>query len=120
MTPDEKKEEKEKEKIEVSEEKAVKHAEAAESWFADFFSFKMFITRPFIKIIYVIGAVLLTIGSIASMILGVSTYGGGMAIIYSLLMLILGNIGWRITCEVWIVFFRMHDILKSIDDSLKE
>jgi len=104
---------------EKSEAKMEAQAEAAENWLADFFMFKMFITRPFIKIIYVLGALAITLMALATMfgITGVfSTY----ALITGIVTLILGNIGWRITCEIWIIFFRLHDIAKSIDKSLKD
>ncbi len=120
MAEEEKKEEaKQEEEKTTSEAKAQVHAEAAENWLAEFFLFKMFITRPFIKIIYVIGAAAITLlglGSIFGLIMDFSSY----SVIMGLVTLTLGNIAWRITCEIWIVFFRMHDIVKSIDNSLKE
>ena len=118
MAEEEKKEEK-KEELGSTEDKAQVHAEAAENWLADFFLFKMFITRPFIKIIYVIGAAAITLLALASIfgqIIPFSSY----AVIMGLLQLTLGNLTWRIMCEIWIVFFQMHDVVKSIDSSLKE
>ena len=119
MAEEEKKESKKDEEMGSSEEKAQVHAEAAENWLAEFFLFKLFITRPFIKIIYVIGAAaitLLALASIFGLIMGFTSY----AVIMGLLQLTLGNLTWRIMCEIWIVFFQMHDVIKSIDSSLKE
>ena len=116
---DEEKNEDKKDEMGSSEDKAQVHAEKAENWLAEFFLFKMFITRPFIKIIYVIGAAaitLLALGSIFGLVMPFSSY----AVIIGLLQLTLGNLSWRIMCEIWIVFFQMHDVVKSIDKSLKE
>jgi hypothetical protein len=33
-------------------------------------------------------------------------------------ILTLGNLVWRLECEGTIVFFRIHDFLASIDDSI--
>ena len=120
MAKEEKKEEaKREEKAATTEAKAQVHAEAAENWLAEFFLFKMFITRPFIKIIYVIGAAAITLLGLGS-IFGLTMPFGSYAVIMGLVTLVLGNIAWRITCEIWIIFFRMHDVLQSIDTSLKE
>jgi uncharacterized protein DUF4282 len=60
--------------------------------------------------VYVIGAVLITIAALAAM----ASSGGGGAIT-GVLILIFGNIYWRVILEFVIVLFRMNDSLRSID-----
>ena len=90
--------------------------------FDDFLNFKMFITTTFMKIIYIIGAILITLGSFVLMVgfsmpslyYGLSLGSGG--ILAGLAMLIFGNLGWRLLCEAIIVIFSIHDKLVSIDN----
>ena len=117
MAEEEKKEEAQKEEKAGAEKSVEQQAAAAESWLADFFAFRTLITRPFIKIIYVIGALFVTIGSLVMMLAG--PVGGGANAALGLIYLVLGNIAWRVMCEVWIVFFKMYDVLKSIADKTK-
>ena len=112
--------EEKKDEIQKANEKMEAHAAAADNIVADFFTFRMFITRPFIKVIYVLGALAITIVSILMMFSKASTYSGGSPVVTGLLMLVLGNLMWRIWCEAAIIFFSMYDVLKSVDDSLKE
>ena len=88
--------------------------------FDDFINFKMFITTTFMKIIYIIGAILITLGSFVLMVgfsmpfyYGFSAGAGG--VLAGLAVLIFGNIGWRLICEAIIVVFSIHDRLVSID-----
>jgi hypothetical protein len=92
--------------------------------FDDFINFKMFITTTFMKIIYVIGAIIITLGSLVLMVgfsvpslyYGLSLGSGG--ILVGLVVLIFGNLGWRLLCEAIIVVFTIHERLVSIDSKL--
>ena len=88
----------------------------------DFFNFKTMISPTLIKIIYVIGAVGILFGSFAAAD-GISGFtGGGSAggAFTALLLLILGELFWRIACENMILFFSMHDILSGSPDILSK
>jgi hypothetical protein len=86
-----------------------------DKWFGDFLSFKVMITPFYIKTIYLIGAVILILIGIG-LIIG----GEGTAVrVGGLLILTIGNLCWRIWCEWAIVFFRMLDLLRSIDSNTK-
>jgi hypothetical protein len=117
MTEEEKKDD--VNEVSASEKKAQEQAHIAESWLADYFTFRMFITGPFIKVIYVLGALGLTAYGLSIMFGKTTVYGGG-SVVNGLLYLTLGNLIWRMFCEAMIVFFRMHDVLKSVDSSLSE
>ena len=114
MTEEEKKkDEKQKEDTEKDEKTIEEHAEAAENWISDFFSFKMFITRPFIRIIYVLGVLALLAAGFYMMVKNGQWLMG-------IVTLTLGNIMWRIICEVEMVVFHMNDILEDMQKELKE
>ena len=74
---------------------------------SDFLAFRYLVTPAFMTVIYVIGAAGITLGAIVSMISG--QFIGG------LLLLIFGNLYWRILLEFVMVLFRMNDSLQSID-----
>ena len=78
--------------------------------FSDFINFRYLITPGFITVIYVIGAIFITIGALASA--GSSGSGGVLA---GLIVLIFGNLWWRIILEFVMVLFRINDSLVSID-----
>lgn len=95
---------------------------------SDFLSFKTMITLKVIQIMYVIIAALITIGGLVTMFSGGSSrgYGGYGSSSFmpggfmgGLLIIIFGNILWRIWCELIIVFFRINKSLSNIDDKTK-
>jgi len=86
-----------------------------------YISFKRFITPTFIMIIYILGALVITIGSFIIMFVdfnvagqGVSL-GGGVGIIIGIVMLIFGNLAWRILCEYWVVQFRIYEEIAALN-----
>jgi hypothetical protein len=91
--------------------------------FDDFLNFRMYITKTFMKIIYIIGAILITLGSFALMIGGALPYNyyysiGSGGILGGLALLTLGNLGWRLICEAIIIIFSIHEKLVSIDNKI--
>ena len=90
---------------------------------SDYFSFQKCITSPFVKAIYFLGFLALTAGGIglagwaamrlyeASIPRGLGWYyvAGGIGI------LLVGNLVWRVFCEIWIVLFNIHERLVSLD-----
>jgi len=94
------------EELEVKEDSIEAHAAAAENWLVDFFAFKLFITKPFIRIIYVVGV----LGLIFSSFYAMFSIG---QVLWGIMLLVLGNILWRIICEVEMVVFHIHDLVKA-------
>jgi len=78
--------------------------------FNDFLSFRYLITPALVTIIYVIGLIVISIAAIVTM---TSRSGGGP--VGGLLLLIFGNLYWRMILEFLMVLFRMNDALQSID-----
>lgn len=86
----------------------------------DFFSFKTLITLKFIQIIYIIVAIFITLTSLVMMFgSSLMPFGGGFmagGVLMGLLYLIVGNLLWRIWCEIIIIFFRMNKTLGEINE----
>jgi len=85
-----------------------------------YLAFKRFITPTFIMIIYILGALAVTILSFLIMLGGTFavqgfSMGGGIAILLGVLMLIFGNLAWRILCEYWVVQFRIYEEIASLN-----
>ena len=90
---------------------------------SEYFSFQKCITSPFVKTVYFLGFLALTAGGIgltgwAAMRLfeaniprelGWYYVAGGVGI------LLVGNLVWRVFCEIWIVLFNIHARLVSLD-----
>jgi hypothetical protein len=90
---------------------------------SEYFSFQKSITSSFVKAIYFLGFLALTAGGIglagwaamrlyeASIARELGWYyvagGAGIALI--------GNLVWRVFCEIWIVLFNIHARLVSLD-----
>lgn len=77
-----------------------------------FFSFRTMISTSLIKIIYVLGMTGFTIGGILKIIQGKDIFLG-------LCIVVLGNLVWRIVCELWILLFSIHNILGSIERKME-
>jgi hypothetical protein len=91
----------------------------------NYFSFERFITKNFVRALYFLGFVVLTIGGIALAIwaglrlndASIDRELGWRYVALGVAAVTLGNLGWRIFCELWIVLFNMNARLASIDRS---
>jgi len=66
-------------------------------------------------VIYILGALVVTIGSIVLMAFGAGYGGAAVGIILGIVMLIFGNLAWRILCEYWIVQFRIYEEIAALN-----
>jgi hypothetical protein len=82
---------------------------------SEYITFKKFITPTFIMVIYILGALVVTIGSIVLMAFGAGYGGAAVGIILGIIMLIFGNLAWRILCEYWIVQFRIYEEIAALN-----
>lgn len=92
--------------------------------FKDFINFDYFITKDVITVIYILGAILITLIGIIILIWGRVLSGeiykdASSAIFSGILIISFGNFFWRILCEFIAVFFKINDSLISIDTTLK-
>jgi hypothetical protein len=99
-----------------------------------FFDFRSLVSTSIIKVLYLMGAIILTLLSIVQIVVSLIILNGhtvidlfqpfaagdqGLRIFISILVLTLGNLFWRLLCEGWILLFSMHEILSSIERELK-
>ena len=75
-----------------------------------YLQFSTMISASIIRYIYTFGALAITIGSIIWII-----DEGPSEFIVFVLIIIFGNLAWRLICEAWILFFRIHEALVSIE-----
>lgn len=80
---------------------------------ADYFSFKAMISLGIIQVIYIIGAIFMTIAGLVWLFTGLGL--GITGHFLGLLLLTVGNIIWRVWCELLIIFFRINQTLNNIE-----
>lgn len=89
----------------------------------DFINFRIMITPVFIKIIFILGLIALSILSFLFVIFYIFE-GNPKAdemlgvILLSLILIIFLGAYWRVICELFILFFSMHEVLVSMEKSL--
>ena len=87
-----------------------------------YFSFQKLITPRFVKFIYVVGLMALTAGGIGLAVaagwgLRSATLPTRLGLYYIAIgagVVIVGNLVWRVLCEIWIVLFNIHNLLGVI------
>lgn len=84
----------------------------------DFLAFRTMITPVIIQIIFWIGVAFCIIFGIGAIFVG-SRYETGSAF-YGILILLFGPVAVRIYCEILIIFFRIHETLTEIKQTLEE
>jgi hypothetical protein len=93
------------------------------SSFKDFLEFKIMLTYSLIKVLYVFGAIWITGVSVLDQgrIIGRhSELSSGFELNIFLLILIGGNIAWRVLCEMLIIGFRISQSLSNIENSVQQ
>ena len=85
-----------------------------------YFGFRKLITPALIKLSYLLGALAITFFSgIAIMFPDTfATYGRDSTVVVfiGIVVLVLGNLAWRMLCEGAILIFSLHEILVSLED----
>ena len=90
----------------------------------DFISFRTMITLKIIQIVYIVGAVIVTLGGLSMLFSGNNNGYGSISVMPSgpfagLLTIIVGNVFWRMWCELVIVLFRINKTLGNIDENTR-
>lgn len=99
-----------------------------------FFSFHRMVSTSIIKAAYVIGLMLISIVGLAGIGLGtfalIEQLRGEavpnlaiigqpiVAAVAGAVLLVMGNLLWRLLCEGWILLFSMHELLATIAERL--
>ena len=87
-----------------------------------YFSFERMITTTFVKVLYFAGFIAITASGVAlalwaGMKLNDATIArdpGWRYVAAGVALVILGNVVWRVFCELWVVLFGIHSELVSI------
>jgi len=89
----------------------------------EFFSFRKMISTEVIKDTYIVGMVILILGGIIIMFNppGSNEVIGNINPIWAgIVVIVAGNVLWRVLCECLILFFSIHEVLISIERELKD
>ncbi len=92
----------------------------------EFFVFRRMLGTSFIRLLWVIGAIWLTVGAVPLVLRSLDTHNQWRiwGVVLSIFLVIFGNMVWRIVCEIvmafFTMFFTMQESLMSIDKSLKQ
>jgi hypothetical protein len=83
-----------------------------ESSLESFLSFRTLITPTMVKVLYVAGVLFVTLAGMFSIFTRESTPQSQLV---GIIIIVLGNILWRVICEGMILFYSIHDILASME-----
>ncbi|HJS23947.1 MAG TPA: DUF4282 domain-containing protein [Pyrinomonadaceae bacterium] len=91
-----------------------------------YFSFERMITPGFVKVVYFLGFIALTAAGVAlavwaGMQLNDATIDrmlGWRYVAVGIALVVIGNIVWRVFCELWVVLFGIYDELVSVRHGL--
>ena len=76
---------------------------------SEYMHFETMISTPIIRWIHLLGEMAISIGSIGWWFIDSDK------MIPAFLILVFGNLVWRLICEAWILFFRIHETLVAIE-----
>ncbi len=75
--------------------------------FAEFFTFRKMVSFSLIKGLYILGIITI-------IIVGLGLQQFGMNLFVSLIVIVAGNLFWRVSCELLILLFSIHQELMKI------
>jgi len=91
-----------------------------------YFSFERMITTTFVKVLYFLGFIALTAAGVALAVWAgmqlndatISRALGWRYVAFGVTLVLVGNIVWRVFCELWVVLFGIHSELVSVRHGL--
>lgn len=91
-----------------------------------YFSFEKMITTTFVKAVYFLGFIALTAAGVALAVWAgmqlndatISRTLGWRYVALGVALVVVGNIVWRVFCELWVVLFGIHAELVSVRHAL--
>jgi hypothetical protein len=99
------------------------HPGTEAGYFGQYFGFRKLITPTLIVASYVFGAFAITLLSVVAMIFPefFTRYGddSSRVVFGGILLLVAGNLVWRMMCEGAILLFSLHETLVSLDDKAR-
>lgn len=85
----------------------------------DYFAFRMMISTALVRVVYIMGAISILIGSVVVWGVVGDRDTPLIAFLAALLVVLAGSVLWRLFCEGTIILFRISDTLTSIDDGIQ-
>jgi hypothetical protein len=82
----------------------------------DFLSFDRFITPGIIRVVFVLGLLLLALGTLITVLIGIWNLRIFHGVIVPLIGMCVAALLWRIYCELILVFFDIREKLTTIAD----
>jgi hypothetical protein len=82
----------------------------------DFLSFDRFITPSIIRVVFVLGLVLIALGTLVRVLVGIWNLSFFHGVIIPLIAMFVFGLLWRIYCEVILVFFDIREKVTTIAD----
>ena len=82
----------------------------------DFLSFDRFITPGIIRVVFVLGLLLIALGTLVCVLIGIWNLRFFRGVIIPLIAMCLFALLWRIYCELILVFFDIREKLTTIAD----
>ncbi len=93
------------------------------SFYAGYFAFRELVTPHLIKVVYIVGACFITAAGVWSILSPETLRGYDADPILTrfggIMVLLVGNLVWRMACEGAILLFSLHEVLVSIDNRAK-
>ena len=91
-----------------------------------YFSFERMITPGFVKVVYFLGFIALTAAGVALAVWAgmqlndatIDRFLGWRYVAVGVAAVLVGNIVWRVFCELWVVLFGIHEELVSVRHGL--
>jgi hypothetical protein len=80
----------------------------------DFLSFDRFVTPSIIRVVFVLGLLVIAVGTLIRVLWGIWTFSILTGVILPLIAMCAMALLWRIYCELILVFFDMRDKLATI------
>jgi hypothetical protein len=80
----------------------------------DFLSFDRFVTPSIMHVVFVLGLLLIALGTLIRVMVGIWTFSIFSGVIMPLIAMCAVALLWRIYCELILVFFDMRDKLATI------
>jgi len=85
---------------------------------SDFWAFRTMVTPVIIQILFWVGVIVCIISGLVMIGMGVKTHGDSL-MLKGVLLALLGPLGVRIYCEIFIIFFRINETLTEIKHTLE-
>jgi len=87
----------------------------------EFLSFRKFISPIVVKILYLIGVIAIVLFGLYLFFMSFNYLGHNFGIFLmnffgSILLIIFGNLSWRVGCEMMLLMFSMNDELKKLNN----